>query len=364
MFEVQFQQLLTEYIDALPNRSRFVGLVKDFFPGQQMKINLLVTAYDIGLCKAIETASSIDNVFAFRFVKRLMDEYGISRMNADWAVSIWCVCYGKNVLHKPCEIKIQGQKASSVTPAIENEKKGSIAYGDLFLYERLQNGTYAVVGFQGDNDRTLIFPNRYQNTEVTVIKANAFVESNVREAILTEGYTAIGEKAFQGCTLLKQFIFPESLKVMGDFALEGCENLSTVVLPMNLEQIGAFAFCNTNIKTVDIPKTVYWIGEGAFSNCNSITKILIPRNIRDLPTSLFKGCKNLRKVEFQDTLSSIGNSAFAGCSSLETIYIPDSVVSIGDDAFTETNEKFILECSFGSYAEAYARQKKLRYQFV
>ena len=72
----------------------------------------------------------------------------------------------------------------------------------------------------------------------------------------------------------------------------------------------------------------------------------------------------MKKIKLHEQLSGIGDYAFADCANLETIYIPDSVTAIGENAFEGVNEKFILMCSFGSYAESYARKKKLKYQFV
>ena len=43
---------------------------------------------------------------------------------------------------------------------------------------------------------------------------------------------------------------------------------------------------------------------------------------------------------------------------------PDSVKQIGQDAFTNTDKQFIIQCSFGSYAEEYARKNKFKYQLV
>ena len=46
------------------------------------------------------------------------------------------------------------------------------------------------------------------------------------------------------------------------------------------------------------------------------------------------------------------------------IVIPDSVKQIGQDAFTNTDKQFIIQCSFGSYAEEHARKNKFKYQLV
>ena len=65
-----------------------------------------------------------------------------------------------------------------------------------------------------------------------------------------------------------------------------------------------------------------------------------------------------------EKLSAIGNRAFWGCNMLDFIVIPDSVQSIGEDAFTGTDKQFIVQCSFGSYAEQYCRKNKIKYQLV
>ena len=97
-FELTFRDLLLQNPDAVTEKKRFTGLMRDLFPGQQMQINLICMAWDLGIVSDIQATQHINNSFAFRYVKRLVDEYGVSRLNADWAISIWCVCYGQYVL--------------------------------------------------------------------------------------------------------------------------------------------------------------------------------------------------------------------------------------------------------------------------
>ena len=49
---------------------------------------------------------------------------------------------------------------------------------------------------------------------------------------------------------------------------------------------------------------------------------------------------------------------------MDFVVIPDSVQQIGQDAFTNTDKQFIIQCSFGTYAEEYARKNKIKYQLV
>ena len=83
--------MLTRHQASLDDRKKFTALVKDLFPDQAKNVNLLLMAYNMGIAQDIQTASHINNTFAFRYVKQLMDDFGMSRVNADWIVSVWCL---------------------------------------------------------------------------------------------------------------------------------------------------------------------------------------------------------------------------------------------------------------------------------
>lgn len=148
--------MLRQHQASLDDRKKFTALVKDLFPDQAKNVNLLLMAYNIGIAQDIQNASHINNTFAFRYVKQLMDDFGMSRVNADWIVSVWCSCYGGKVLGKACDISIQKQGSG---PAIQGEQVSLCrSYGDLFTYEKSRRGKgLAVTGFRGDKNKTIIF---------------------------------------------------------------------------------------------------------------------------------------------------------------------------------------------------------------
>lgn len=363
MFEDSFFDLLRQYPTAISDKKRFNGLMKDYFPGQQMQVNLLKSAYEIGIAEDILKTTQISNAFAFRFVKRLVEEYGISRMNADWAVSLWCVCYGQKILHKPCEIKIR-QAKNGQGPAIKEERNAASSnrYSDLFQYVKNPDG-YGVVGFTGNN-KTVIFSNMHNGLPVKRIMKRAFTESGIEEAVMTDGITLVEEDAFKGCTCLRQVIFAQTLKTIGDGAFEGCGQLMMAALPSKLEQIGKNAFSGSGIKTLSIPKSVHWLGDGAYSRCTKLDNITIPSNITSISNQLFQGCKTLKKIQLHDQIDSIGDKAFEGCEALESIEIPEGVQHIGEDAFKNCHPRLTILCHRLSVAEKYCRQNGLHFQIV
>ena len=364
MVEQDFTNLLRDYPDLISEKKKFTGLVKDMLPGQPLQVNLLLTLFELGIHDEIAGVSSITNAFAFRFVKQLTDERGVSRINAEWAVSVWCVCYGKNILRKSCEVKISTAKSGG-GPAIVETRTDRKQYRDLFRFRKNADGNgYAITGFEGENKRTLIFPNSYMNVDVTAIAEGAFSEAEIQEAVMTDCIRVIEARAFSGCTQLKQVIFPDTLSEINDSAFSGCGELHTAMLPKKIECIGAYAFASTGLKNIEFPDSVYRLGEGAYSACLGITAITIPQNVEQICDKLFSGCKALKKAVLPIKLVSIGALAFDGCENLTFISVPDSVTEIGKDAFRGTNDKFIMQCGLGSAAENYARKNKLKFQLT
>lgn len=362
MFEQDFESMLRKYGSVIDDKKKFTGLVKDFFPSQAKNINLLLMAYDLGLAADLQVVGRINNTFAFRYVKQLTEDYGVSRVNADWIVSVWCVCYGQNVLGKECEIKLQGKDAE---PSIQEEKTSTKKYGELFQYRQSQHGNgLGVCGFSGDKRQTIIFQNYDHGKPIIEVCDHSFEGQDIEEAILTDGFGFIGQSAFADNLRLHQIVMPYSLKEIGDNAFENCVSLKSVSLPERLERIGTAAFKNTGLRTIVIPKTVYWFGEELFSGCKEIDNIKLPPNMDRIPKGMFEGCSSLKRIELSDNLNEIGEQAFRDCQSLDIITIPDSVKSIGNTAFDNVHKLFIIQCSFGSYAESFARKHKIKYQLV
>lgn len=362
IFEQDFEAMLRQYENSINDKKQFAALIKDLFPQDAKNVNLILIAYNMGIAQDIQKASLINNTFAFRYVKQLMDNYGISRKNADWIVSIWCVCYGEKILGKRNEIEVQkANEGPSITEVKSDVQK---LYGDNFTYSTPCNGCVGIQGFSGDETSTVILPNRYKNYDVNYIMPGAFSKTNIEEVVITEGYRKINAGVFTYCQKLHQIILPESVREIDDMAFAECSSLKTINLPIRLEQIGIRSFAYSGLKTIHFPDTVYSVGCYAFEGCSELDNITIPDNIKCITKAMFKDCSSLKKINLSERLKIIESEAFIGCSSLDFIEIPDSVKEIGENAFQGTDKQFIVQCSFGSYAEQYCRKNKIKYQLV
>ena len=161
------------------------------------------------------------------------------------------------------------------------------------------------------------------------------IRSRVKSAVIADGVTSIGYKAFDDCTSLTSVTIPDSVTSIGDSAFSGCTSLTSVTIPDSVTSIGdwAFSYC-TSLTSVTLPDSVTSIGYEAFFNCTSLTSVTIPDGVTSIGEDAFRNCTSLTSVTIPDSVTRIGERAFYYCTSLTSVTIPDSVTSIGEFAFS------------------------------
>ena len=91
---------------------------------------------------------------------------------------------------------------------------------------------------------------------------------------------------------------------------------------------------NDTLEKVSIADGISFIDKYAFSQCASLTEVVIPASVVSIGENAFNGCEKLVSFTAEGNgLNSIGNSCFAGCSALESVTLPDSLGSLGEYAF-------------------------------
>ena len=100
--------------------------------------------------------------------------------------------------------------------------------------------------------------------------------------------------------------------------------------------IGSEAFSNcTSLTSIIIPNTVTSIGFGAFADCTSLASIAIPESITSIENFVFLNCTSLTSITIPEGVTWLGWYAFSNCTNLSTITIPESVTSIGSFVFAD-----------------------------
>ena len=103
----------------------------------------------------------------------------------------------------------------------------------------------------------------------------------------------------------------------------------------------AFSDC-VSLTKIMIPNSVTNIGKDVFCNCKSVTNIIIPSSVTKIEDGTFYGCKSLIDITIPDSVTSLGEEVFWNCKSLTNITIPDSVTNIGYGSFCGCNNLIII----------------------
>ena len=117
-------------------------------------------------------------------------------------------------------------------------------------------------------------------------------------------------------------------KVVSISKLGSNNNLEKVVLPKTIERIEKDCFhWNTNLKEINLEDTnLKYIGENAFSACESLEKIKLPATCNVVDEAAFQHCKNLKEVDLSLThMKYISAYAFRYCISLEDLKLPSDL---------------------------------------
>ncbi|MBQ4528409.1 MAG: leucine-rich repeat domain-containing protein [Clostridia bacterium] len=183
------------------------------------------------------------------------------------------------------------------------------------------------------------------------------ISSSVKNVIIDEGVTSIGNYAFYGFSELSSISIPNSVTCIGDYAFYECISLTGISIPNGVTSIGddAFAWC-LNLESINIPNSVtslgngvfYWcialsdillsdsvtlIGNSAFYRCISLTDVSIPSGVTSINADTFCRCIELKSISMPEGITSVSDRAFYECISLEIINIPNSVAWIGENTF-------------------------------
>ncbi len=164
----------------------------------------------------------------------------------------------------------------------------------------------------------------------------AFKDQNeIVRIVIPDSVVKIGEKAFCGCYQLKECKIPDSVKFIGKDAFYHCTSL-----PIDYGAHGTVYFDNWVIRydmqnepiSHIIPPGTRGIVADALNHPDCV-EIILPEDMKNIPSSIFYKYKYLKSVKLPDKVESIGESAFAGCESLQSISLPDSLTSIESHAF-------------------------------
>lgn len=139
-----------------------------------------------------------------------------------------------------------------------------------------------------------------------------------------DGVEIIGDGAFSCCDCITDITLPKSITKNGDFAFEGCEQLNCIDIPDSVKSIGAAVFAHSSVQIVHLPQSIKNLdaafdydaeGEGFFEGCN-IEKIVLPHGVERIGHLAFSYCEQLKEIYIPRTVAYIDETAFMNCYNL------------------------------------------------
>ena len=337
---------------------------------------------------------------------------------------------------------------------------GSLGYTrELILPATITSFSPLSVKWMNQLRRIIVDPNNpvyadidgvlFEKATKTLVCFPVKYEENVYS--IPEGILTIGPYSFLPNLSLKEIILPQSLKTISDFAFISCERLSSINLPSKLETIGSFAFAgsfysslimnnagvpivlpeglqfigdyaffNSGIQSINIPKSVVYLGINPFAECDDLVEISVPeghvsfhltnktlydkvrnrmvtyygqnevpeKTLRDgtliiddrnfsnaniqrlvFNKELMIICDDvltynstIEEVVLPQGLREIGMNFMKSCKQVATVIVPESVTIIGSGSFTSC-DKLTLLLERDSVAESYAMANGIPFQY-
>lgn len=153
---------------------------------------------------------------------------------------------------------------------------------------------------------------------------------------------------------IAEIVIPENVTRLCGGLFSNCSKLKRVVLNKNIINIPEKAFYNcVSLEEIHTDnKNINSVKSYAFSGCEKLNKFESLSNVKTIGENAFYGCKGLKEVALNN-VKTLGNDAFLGCSNVEKVKIPGGLIKIGERAFSGCSS--VVEINIGEGVESIGR---------
>ena len=172
----------------------------------------------------------------------------------------------------------------------------------------------------------------------------------IRKVIVEDGVETIGSAAFYKCKNLESVQWGDSILSVRDYSFYGCKKLKSIPWTEGIKGVGDSAFQKcTGLTEVRLPSHIeYWLRD-VFSECTGLKKVYVEDGLQfpfEYPeyygVGMFRDCTALKEIVLPKDLKVIPSYFVSGCTSLKTFRIPDNVIYWGSCPPSLCKGKYVL----------------------
>lgn len=167
------------------------------------------------------------------------------------------------------------------------------------LFSNVADAAKEISNEQYNNGKEDLSTHVRTHVDATILKKAS--ESLNSKEIKSDPRCIIPREVFSELETLKYIKLPFQLASLRNLGLSAIE---TIILPPSLERIEECAFANyENLKTIEIPASVKYIGSEAFKGCKSLEVLDISNtSIEELHSRTFDDMKSLKELRLPKTI--------------------------------------------------------------
>ena len=175
--------------------------------------------------------------------------------------------------------------------------------------------------------------NIYLPKDLRQIDNGAFASLDIKSVVIPDKVTKLGRGVFNRCRKLTDVTLPESVIVIPRLAFINCDKLKTISAP-NVAVVCDNAFCHCEMLTAFDFSQIKELGSASFAG-TGIRKAVLSNKLTNLQPSTFCNCKNLQSVDMSacDNVKTISTRCFEDCNKLTDIKLPLNVRKFADGCF-------------------------------
>ncbi len=161
---------------------------------------------------------------------------------------------------------------------------------------------------------------------------------------------------------VKYNLYPDYATVVNCVDVNGKITVAKSIRGREVYNLGEGAFSDKeNITNVVLPKQIRHIGAGCFHGCGMIKNLKLPSGLKFIDDRAFAECNVLEKLILPEGVLHLGDEVFDGCTELTEVYLPATITEMGSNVFANC-DNLIVVCKKGSYAERYCEENGVQYK--